>query len=69
MTRRQHELLLYIKLFISVNGHSPSFKEMASGLGLKSKSGVHRLVQALLKDGKIKMQPARARNIEVINDA
>ena len=47
LTRKQHELLLYIDRQASETGVSPSFEEMKEALDLKSKSGVHRLISAL----------------------
>jgi SOS-response transcriptional repressor LexA len=44
LTRKQHELLIFIhKHFIST-GFCPSFEEMRTALDLKSKSGIHRLI-------------------------
>lgn len=67
MTKRQFEVLKFIDDFLYTKGYSPSFQEIADGVGLKSKSNVHRIIQALLKDNKIRMKPARARNIEVLS--
>jgi repressor LexA len=47
LTKKQHELLLYINKRLSEDGVSPSFDEMKEALNLASKSGVHRLVSAL----------------------
>ena len=48
------------------NGISPSFDEMRIGVGLRSKSGVHRLVTSLNERGYIRRLYHRARSIEVI---
>lgn len=66
LTRKQHELLLYIDEQISINGVSPSFDEMKEALGLKSKSGIHRLISALEERGFLRRLPHRARALEVI---
>ena len=47
LTKKQHELLLFIHKRLSEDGVSPSFDEMKEALQLASKSGVHRLVSAL----------------------
>ena len=44
LTRKQYELLLFINRRLSDGGVSPSFEEMKDALGLKSKSGIHRLI-------------------------
>jgi len=66
LTRKQHELLLYIDKHLSESGVSPSFEEMKDALDLKSKSGVHRLISALEERGFIRRLPNRARALEVL---
>ena len=66
LTRKQHELLLYIDQRLSETGISPSFEEMKEALDLKSKSGVHRLISALVERGFIRRLPNRARALEVL---
>jgi repressor LexA len=66
LTRKQHELLLYIDKHLSESGVSPSFEEMKEALDLKSKSGVHRLISALEERGFIRRLANRARALEVL---
>jgi len=66
LTRKQHELLRYIDERLSEDGVSPSFDEMKDALGLKSKSGIHRLITALEERGFIRRLPHRARALEVL---
>ena len=66
LTKKQHELLLYIDKRLSETGVSPSFEEMKEALDLKSKSGVHRLISALVERGFINRLKNRARALEVI---
>ena len=66
LTRKQHELLLYIYQKLSETGVSPSFEEMKEALDLKSKSGVHRLISALEERGFIRRLANRARALEVL---
>lgn len=66
LTRKQHELLLYINRRLSDSGVSPSFEEMKEALGLKSKSGIHRLISGLEERGFIRRLPHRARALEVV---
>jgi repressor LexA len=66
LTRKQHELLLYIDKRLSETGVSPSFEEMKEALDLKSKSGVHRLISALVERGFIHRLKNRARALEVL---
>jgi repressor LexA len=66
LTRKQHELLVFIDERLNRDGVSPSFDEMKEALGLKSKSGIHRLITALEERGFIRRLPHRARALEVL---
>ena len=66
LTRKQHELLMFINERLQAGGVSPSFEEMKDALDLKSKSGVHRLVNALEERQFIRRLPNRARALEVL---
>ncbi|MFQ6018958.1 MAG: transcriptional repressor LexA [Kiloniellaceae bacterium] len=66
LTRKQHELLLFIHQRLSKHGVAPSFDEMKDALGLKSKSGIHRLITGLEEREFIRRLPHRARALEVI---
>ena len=66
LTRKQYELLVYLDKQLRKNGVSPSFDEMKDALGLKSKSGIHRLITGLEERGFIHRLPHRARAIEVL---
>ena len=54
LTRKQHELLMFIHERIKETGVSPSFDEMKEALDLASKSGIHRLITALEERGFIR---------------
>ena len=66
LTKKQHELLLFLEEKISQSGITPSFEEMKNKVGLKSKSGIHRLISALEDRGFIRKLPFKARAIEVL---
>ncbi|HXE17531.1 MAG TPA: transcriptional repressor LexA [Stellaceae bacterium] len=66
LTRKQYELLSFINQRLAEGGVSPSFEEMKQALGLRSKSGIHRLISGLQERGFIKRLPHRARALEVI---
>ena len=66
LTRKQHELLRYISDRLAEDGICPSFDEMKDALGLKSKSGVHRLITALEERGFVRRLRYRARALEVL---
>lgn len=66
LTPKQHKLLMYIDEFIAKTGHSPSFEEMKEAVGLKSKSGIHALINSLEERGFIRKLAHKARALEVI---
>ncbi len=66
LTRKQHELLMFIDRHLRATGFSPSFEEMKDALRLKSKSGIHRLITALEERGFLKRRAHRARALEVL---
>jgi len=66
LTKKQHQLLLFIARRLNERGVSPSFDEMREALGLKSKSGIHRLITGLEERNFIRRLPHRARALEVL---
>ena len=66
LTTKQHELLCFVDERLKETGVSPSFEEMKEALGLKSKSGIHRLISALEERDFIRRLPNRARALEVL---
>ncbi|MDA9180107.1 transcriptional repressor LexA [Emcibacteraceae bacterium] len=66
LTKKQHTLLMLIHDKLREDGVAPSFEEMKVALELKSKSGIHRLINALDERGFIRRLPNRARALEVI---
>jgi SOS-response transcriptional repressor LexA len=68
MTRQQKRCYDFIAYRLRETGVPPSFQEMNDALGLRSKSGVHRLITALEERGKIVRLPNRARSITIADD-
>ena len=66
LTRKQHDLLMFIHGRLQSVGVPPSFDEMKDALDLRSKSGIHRLITALEERGFIRRLPNRARALEVL---
>jgi len=66
LTKKQHELLMFIHERLKETGVSPSFDEMKEALDLASKSGIHRLITALEERGFLRRLPHRARALEVV---
>ncbi|MCB1833023.1 MAG: transcriptional repressor LexA [Geminicoccaceae bacterium] len=66
LTQRQLQLLRFVHDYLEEHGVCPSFDEMRAALGLKSKSGIHRLVSGLEERGFIRRLAYRARAVEVL---
>ena len=66
LTKKQHELLVFIHAKLSEGAVSPSFDEMKDALNLRSKSGIHRLISGLEERGFIRRLAHRARALEVV---
>ncbi|MGI9461351.1 MAG: transcriptional repressor LexA [Alphaproteobacteria bacterium] len=66
ITKQQHRLLMYIQECIESRGTAPTYEEMKNALGLKSKSGVHRLATVLEDRGYINRETRRRQAIEVL---
>lgn len=65
LTQKQKDLLILIHERMQEGDVAPSFDEMRQELGLKSKSGIHRLITALVERGYLERLPNRARALEV----
>ena len=66
LTPKQHKLLGFIEQTIAKQQISPSFEEMKEYMGLKSKSGIHRMIAGLEAKGYVRHLPNQARALEVI---
>jgi repressor LexA len=66
ITRRQKEVLDFLSGFTSRNGYSPSYEEIASGLGLSSLATVHKHVTNLQNKGLLQRAHNRSRSIDVL---
>jgi SOS-response transcriptional repressor LexA len=68
LTERQSDALSFIERYVDERGFSPSYEEIAQGLGLASKGRIHGLISGLEERGAIGRQPDRARSIQVVED-
>lgn len=58
----------YIGSFQELNGYSPSYEEIAEGLGYRSKGTVHKHLKHLVEKGMITKQWNRSRSIEIVSE-
>ena len=66
ITRRQKEVLDFLSTFTSRNGYSPSYEEIAAGLGLNSLATVHKHITNLHAKGLLQRSHNRSRSIDVL---
>jgi repressor LexA len=66
VTRRQKEVIEFLETFVARNGYSPSFEEIARGMGLKSLATVHKHITNLEKKGLLDRVHNRSRSIDLL---
>src|SRR5437667_6558432 len=66
ITRRQRQVYDLISRFVAEKGYSPSFEEIAKGLGLSSLATVHKHVSNLQKKGLLTRDYNRSRSIDLL---
>jgi repressor LexA len=66
ITRRQRQVYDLISRFVAEKGYSPSFEEIAKGLGLSSLATVHKHVSNLQKKGLLIRDYNRSRSIDLL---
>ena len=66
LTKKQNKLFNFLKDRIKKTNVSPSFEEMKIAMGLKSKSGIQRLIDGLVERGFIEKKNNKKRAINII---
>lgn len=67
ITRRQKEVLDFLSGFTQRKGYSPSYEEIAAGLGLNSLATVHKHITNLHNKGMLQRAHNRSRSIDVLS--
>jgi len=67
VTPRQQKVLEFVQAYITVKGYAPSYNNIAQGLGLKSRSNIHRIVHDLRIAGFLKIDPHKFRSLKVVD--
>ena len=68
ITKKQSEILEYIKGQILTRGFPPAVREICEAVNLKSTSSVHSHLETLEKNGYIRRDPTKPRAIEILDD-
>ena len=66
LTEKQSDIFEYIKRFVLENQYPPSVREIASGVGLKSSSTVHKHLMNLKQKGYINWKQDNTRTIVIV---
>lgn len=66
LTEVQAKALTFIRRRVAAGGVAPTYAEIAEALGIKSKSGAHRVVDELEERGHVRRLPRRRRALEVV---
>ena len=69
ITKKQEEILNYIKDEILERGFPPAVREICQTVGLKSTSSVHSHLESLEKNGYIRRDPTKPRAIEILDES
>jgi repressor LexA len=65
ITRRQKEVLDFIRLFVEARGYAPTIAEIQSHFKLKSSATIHEMLSILEREGMIRRSPNVSRGIEI----
>ncbi len=68
ISKKQLEILEYIKSEILRIGYPPAVREICEAVNLRSTSSVHAHLESLEKNGYIRRDPTKPRAIEIIDD-
>ena len=68
LTKRQEQVLEFIRESIRANGYPPTVREICTGLDLSSPSTVHAHLANLEQLGLIKRDPTKPRALDVVGD-
>lgn len=68
LTKRQQEILQFIKKEVKEKGYPPSVREIGEAVGLASSSTVHGHLSKLETKGFIRRDPTKPRAIEIMGD-
>ena len=65
LTKKQKDVLDFLTEFVRGNGYSPSFEEIAAGLGLSSLATIHKHIATLEAKGYLRRNFNQSRSLEV----
>jgi repressor LexA len=69
MTKRRQLVLDFIRAYVRLHGVPPSYEVIAKGIGLSSKSNIHRIVHRLKADGHLVTKPYKFHAIRLVDSS
>lgn len=69
MTKRRQLVLDFIRAYVRLHGVPPSYEVIARGIGLKSKSNIHRIVHRLKEEGHLVTKPYKFHAIRLVDQS
>lgn len=67
MTKRWDLVLRFVQAYIKIHGAPPSYQIIANGLGMRSRSNMHRIVHRLEEEGLLETKPRKYLSIRVVD--
>lgn len=67
VTRRQKQVLDFLRAYIDRHGYAPSLGEIGAALGLGSLATVHTHLQRLERKGLVRRRPRQSRALELVD--
>lgn len=67
MPNHGQKVLAFVEAYQKLFGQSPSYEEIAKGIGLTSKSNVHRIVHELKSRGHLTVKPHAMYSIKLVD--
>ena len=67
LSKRRQLVLDFIRAYIRLHGVPPSYEVIAKGIGLSSKTNVHRIVHRLKEDGHLTIRPYKFHSIKLVD--
>jgi repressor LexA len=64
LPKQQKDVLEFIRAFKRIRGFAPTLQELATGMGLRSRSNMHRIVKELVSKGLLSKKPLLARTLK-----
>ncbi len=65
LSKRQSEILKFIKGFVQEEDYSPSYREIAEGMGISSPATIHQHIQTLKTKGYLDLDPSSPRSLQL----